>query len=115
VLFADDLVEAMLLARTNLPALQGNVFNIGGGPGNVLSLVELLTMIEQLAGQTPRVSYRGWRPSDQRYYVSDFRKFSHATGWQPRVSVADGVRRLYDWMSEEFGEPITQSRGQVAL
>lgn len=115
VLFADDLVEAFLLARANMAALQGRVFNIGGGPNNVLSLVELLAIIEQLDGHAPRVSYRGWRPSDQRYYVSDLRKFSAATGWRPRVCVADGVQRLYDWMVEEFGERITQPRGQVAL
>jgi CDP-paratose 2-epimerase len=36
------------------------------------------------------------RPADQRYYVTDVRRFQALTGWEPRVPVREGVGRLYD-------------------
>ena len=44
-----------------------------------------------------------WRIGDQRYYVSDTRKFAALTGWRPRVSVADGMLRLTSWLREVVG------------
>src|SRR5207253_8024189 len=42
ILFADDLVDAFLLAQANIHTLSGQAFNIGGGLGNTISLIELL-------------------------------------------------------------------------
>jgi CDP-paratose 2-epimerase len=98
VLFVEDLVDAFLIAAKNMRTLSGQVFNIGGGPANTTSLLELLDQIAALHGRRPRVDWSQWRPGDQRYYVSDFSKFQTATGWTPQVSIRDGVRRLYDWL-----------------
>ncbi|MCL4297780.1 MAG: GDP-mannose 4,6-dehydratase [Anaerolineae bacterium] len=97
ILFVNDLVEAFLLAQKNIAALSGQAFNIGGGPGNTVSLLELIDLIDQIHGQKPRLYFDQWRPGDQRYYVSDITKFQEATGWQPRVSVRAGVEKLYRW------------------
>jgi CDP-paratose 2-epimerase len=101
ILFIDDLIEALLLARKNIRTLSGQVFNIGGGVGNTTSLRELLTLIGELHESKPRINFAHWRPGDQRYYVTNFSKFHTATGWSPRVGKVDGVRRLYDWLREE--------------
>jgi CDP-paratose 2-epimerase len=98
ILYVEDLVNAFLLAQQHMPRLSGQAFNIGGGPANTVSLIELMALIETLHGQSPRVSLDRWRPGDQRYYVSDTRKFQNATGWSPRVSVEDGVSQLYHWL-----------------
>jgi CDP-paratose 2-epimerase len=100
VLFVDDLVDAFLLAQAAMPRVTGQAFNIGGGPGNTLSLAELLDLIARLHGRRPAVLGGAWRPGDQRYYVSDHRKMTAATGWAPRVGVDRGVRRLYEWLRE---------------
>lgn len=105
VLFVDDLVDAMLLARDQMPTLAGRVFNIGGGPESTLSLRELLTHIEGIRGRAPAVHYDGWRPGDQRYYVSDTRRFREATGWAPRVPLDEGLRRLHDWLEGQRLRP----------
>jgi CDP-paratose 2-epimerase len=112
VLFADDLIDALLLAQERMGRLHAQAFNIGGGPGNTVSLLELLDLIAELAGEHPRVSYGGWRPADQRYYVSDIRRFGRATGWGPRVDVREGVARLYRWLMEQHGEPAIERTGQ---
>ena len=103
VLYADDLVQAFLLAQARMPDLTGQAFNIGGGPANTVSLLSLLEMIERMTGRAPAVAFEDWRPGDQRFYVSDTRKFQEATGWRPRVDVSQGVERLLHWLCESRG------------
>jgi len=103
VLFVQDLVDAFLLAQANVHTLSGQAFNIGGGLGNTISLMELLDMIGALHGDKPDIRMKDWRPGDQRYYVSDTRKFKAATGWAPKVNVRSGVEQLYQWLLESRG------------
>jgi CDP-paratose 2-epimerase len=100
ILFADDLVDAFLFAQAEMPKLSGHAFNVGGGPENVISLIDLLDMIERLDGHRPAVRYGAWRPGDQRYYVSDTRKLQSMTGWCAKVGVEEGVRHLYEWLRD---------------
>jgi CDP-paratose 2-epimerase len=98
ILFVEDLVNAFLLAERHATRLAGQVFNIGGGPRNVISLLDLIDRIGVLHGERPRVKFETWRTGDQRYYVSDTRRFEQATGWVPQVHVDAGVERLYKWL-----------------
>src|SRR5215217_5034735 len=110
ILFVDDLVDAFLLAQQHMKKLAGNAFNIGGGPANSISLLELLDLLAELHGGELSVRFEDWRAADQRYYVTDASKFSGLTGWAPRVGVNEGVRRLYEWILNESahfsGEPL---------
>ena len=81
--------------------MSGQVFNIGGGVGNTVSLLELLDRIEELHGSSPAVQWNDWRPGDQRYYVSDFGRFQAATGWTPRHGMREGVAKLYQWLQAQ--------------
>lgn len=107
ILFVEDLVDAFLLAQQNINEISGNAFNMGGGVDNTISLLELVDLIGTLSGRKPEVKFDDWRPSDQKYYVSDFTKFSKATGWKPAYSTADGVKRLYDWLEQNADVPRT--------
>ena len=102
-LFIDDLVEAFVLARRDAASLAAMAFNIGGGPRNTTSLLELLDIIAELEGEAPETSFEDWRIGDQRYYVSDTRAFEGATGWSPQVGIKDGVARLHGWLRERLG------------
>jgi CDP-paratose 2-epimerase len=99
-LYVDDLVEAFVLAETNAGRLAGKAFNIGGGQANTISLLELLDLINAVDGRRPKARFENWRTADQRYYVSDTRRFQAATGWRPEVGVREGVERLYRWLAE---------------
>lgn len=114
ILFVEDLVDAFLLAQAEMPRLSGNAFNIGGGPQNTVSLIELLDLIEELHGTRPEIRTGAWRPGDQRYYVSDFSKMNGATGWSPKVDVRAGVRRLYDWLRDNTARPRARRAGAPA-
>ena len=104
VLFIDDLVDALLLCEARIEAVRGRAFNLGGGPGNVISLVELLERIGKLHGRMPEIVQCPWRVGDQRWFVADTRAFQQATGWRARVGVGDGLARLYAWLREQRGE-----------
>jgi CDP-paratose 2-epimerase len=113
VLFVDDLVDAFLLAEQHAPRLKGRAFNMGGGPGNAISLQDLLDRIERLNGKRPPVSFDAWRTGDQRYYVSDTGAFQQETGWNPKVAAEDGIARLYEWLAarqEKRSAPATAAR-----
>ncbi len=114
VLFVEDLVDAFLLAQRHMDQFSGSAFNIGGGPENTTSLLELLDLIETIHGDSPDVAMQEWRTGDQRYYVSDTRRFQEATGWQPRVSVEEGVRRLYEWLVESRSPSTARAKRGAA-
>ena len=110
ILYVDDLVDAFLLAQQHIDRLAGDVFNMGGGPDRTTSLVELIGLLEQLEPRRFTVQFDAWREADQRYYVSDTRKFVDAAGWRPRVGVRDGVRALHGWLLAQRGAPVHATR-----
>jgi CDP-paratose 2-epimerase len=100
VLYVKDLVNAFdaFLQRKN--QLSGEVFNIGGGPQNTLSLLELLNMLEKLTGKRSKTKFSEWRPSDQKVYISNISKAKEKLGWNPKVSPKKGVKKLVNWVLE---------------
>jgi len=112
-LYVDDVVEAFLLAQANMARVSGQAFNIGGGPENAISLVELLDLLGKLHGRIPKLEYGPPRAGDQLYYVSDIRKFGLLTGWHPATDVPAGVRRLFGWLAQNHGAPATRDPARV--
>ena len=106
LLWAPDLVEAFALGLENIGALQGRAWNIGGGPTNIASLLEIVDCIEELSGARPEVNWGTWRPGDQKFYISDTRAFENATGWRAQVGVREGVERLYRWLAQARREAV---------
>jgi len=114
VLFVEDLVDAMQRAHEHIGLTAGRAFNIGGGPANTTSLLELIDLLSDMSGARPSVTAESWRSADQRYYVSDHRRFSETTGWAPRTGVAEGVRRLVEWLEHEMPAEQARPLDQVA-
>ena len=100
VLHIDDLLAAYEAAWARRSACAGGIYNIGGGPKNVLSLLELLDWIKKKQGRGLRVRRSTWRPGDQRVYVSDIRKAKRELGWEPKIGVAEGLDKLWAWLRE---------------
>ena len=100
ILFIDDLLNAYDAAFAAGSAAVGRVFNIGGGPGNVLSLLELAAYIEKRQNQKLQCEFSGWRPGDQKVFVSDIRRAQRELGWTPQISCDRGLELLYDWVGK---------------
>jgi CDP-paratose 2-epimerase len=99
LLYVDDLLDLYDLAYERRDRVAGQVFNAGGGPQRTLSLVELIEWLERRLERRIRFARRGWRPGDQRVYVSDIGKAQRALRWRPRVSVGAGLEKLFGWLS----------------
>jgi CDP-paratose 2-epimerase len=97
LLWIDDLVEAYVGLYKNADNVAGQVFNVGGGPGNILSLLELVTMLKEAGILSREPAFSAWRDGDQKIFVCDTRRIASAIQWKPVVSPAQGVKRLIDW------------------
>jgi CDP-paratose 2-epimerase len=113
VLYVQDLVNALTLASDKAEELAGHAFNIGGGPRNTLSLLELLAMMKEQLGLAARTEFGPWRNGDQRYYVSDTRRFETATGWKPQITPQEGVKKLRGWLDEFMPVEPQQQRARA--
>jgi CDP-paratose 2-epimerase len=98
VLYVKDLIDAF--DRFLLSNIRHAVFNMGGGPNNTLSLLELLDILRTITGKHPKVYFSDWRASDQKVYVSDIRKVQQALGWSPVVPPQEGILRIINWVGE---------------
>jgi len=98
LLFVEDLVDAFCITAKRPRAAMGRAFNIGGGAARAASLLQVLELIERCDVPRPKLRFDEWRTGDQRYYVSNTSSFERATGWNPRVGIADGIRRLHEWL-----------------
>jgi CDP-paratose 2-epimerase len=95
ILHVQDLVRAFLTVQERIGELAGVAFNVGGGPRNAVSLLQVVNLIETLCGALPSVEFAEERYGDQRWYVSNTTKLAAAVGWEPRIGAAEGVESLY--------------------
>jgi len=98
VLFASDLVSCYFQAVDNIDAVRGQAFNIGGGMANSLSLIELLSFLQDELDIRLRYDQLPPRSSDQKVFVADVGKAERLFGWSPRVSKEEGLRQMIDWV-----------------
>jgi CDP-paratose 2-epimerase len=100
ILYIDDLIDAFdrCVQKQNLSP--GEVFNIGGGPKNTISLLELLDLLEQLTGKRTKISFTRWRPSDQKVYISDVSKAKRELRWVPKTNPVEGIKSIVRWILE---------------
>ncbi len=99
VLYVDDLLDAYELAIAKIDQAAGQVFNIGGGVNNTLTIwTETGPLLEKLSGRALPIGRGDWRPGDQRICVMDIRKAQSMLGWSPQTAVMDGVAKLYQWV-----------------
>jgi CDP-paratose 2-epimerase len=103
ILWVDDLIDLYLAIIGNPRAAAGKVFNAGGGPGNVLSLLDLIDLLEE-SGYRLRYSFEDWRPGDQKIFVADSRLARKDLGWLPQVTPREGVARLLAWVEASSDE-----------
>lgn len=96
-LHVSDLVRVLERLIGNIGTFAGEVFNIGGGTENAISVLELTEMLHDKLTYKTTVSFDEWRSGDQRLYVTNISKARRLLSWSPEVSVTDGVDRLLAW------------------
>ena len=99
ILHVEDLLNAYDAAVGNIDLCVGEIFNIGGGPANTISVwTECRPAIERLIGHPVSACFAPWRPGDQKVYISDIRKARRLLGWEPQIPFDQGIADLFEWI-----------------
>lgn len=100
VLHAEDAVRLYTSCIDLTDSLKGEVFNVGGGIENSLSLLELFSMLEQELGIKMQYEQLPPRESDQKVFVANISKVKQMVGWAPQIDCLSGVRKMLLWSRE---------------
>ena len=100
LLDARDLVGLYAAAIERIDRCRGEALNVGGGPDNARSLLQVIATVEELTGCCAEYRFAEARPGDQACYVSDLGRVADRLGWRPAVGVEPGLDGLVRWVRE---------------
>jgi CDP-paratose 2-epimerase len=105
VLHVEDLCALINKQVAETANLSGKVYNVGGGPECSVSLAELTEACVRHTGKRLLISSQPeTNPVDIPYYVTDTTAVAAATGWRPRLSMADVLEDIFRWLHDHRGE-----------
>ena len=97
----DDIFEAIKIEIEDMDAHNGEIYNIGGGLANSLSLLELTNLCQEITGNKLEIgSVKEDRPNDVKSYVTDYSRFREKTGWQPQKNIKVTLIEVHQWILE---------------
>jgi CDP-paratose 2-epimerase len=99
VLFLEDVCALVELQMNQISRFRGDIFNLGGGSANSLSLREGTHLLEQKLGHGTNITVEeSVRKGDLPIYFTDNRKGIKKLSWQPRVSLDQGFDKILGWI-----------------
>jgi len=105
----DDLFDILDIQLNDIEKFSGNIWHIGGGIENSVSLKELTEICEKVTGNKIEIaSVRENRPADLKLFVTDCEKIKKLTGWKPKKNAEETIRDIADWIgnNKESLKPI---------
>ncbi|HON56496.1 MAG TPA: GDP-mannose 4,6-dehydratase [bacterium] len=102
LLYIDDLIQLYYLAINNISKVAGQVFNIGGGKKNALSVLQTLQIIEKLTKKKVYYNFSDWRSGDQKLFISSNIKAKKLLSWQPKTDYIRGLNLMYNWINKNI-------------
>ena len=97
LLWVDDLVRVYASLYDNATKVAGKIFNIGGGVENIMSILELVSTLENSGVMKQKPNFLDWRLGDQKIFACDISSIFSEIGWKPTVYPKEGVAKLIDW------------------
>lgn len=101
ILDVADAVEAYVRALSNIDRVSGRAFNLGGGPSNAVSLLELIEEMRAITRRDIAISFEDWRQGDQRWFVANTGAARAALDLPKRREWRQGVALLAEWLAGE--------------
>lgn len=95
MIWGEDIAQLYLKELEHIKKVKGEVFNIGGGIKNTLSILEAIQIIEEISEKKAIITYKPWRHADQKLYISDIQKVKDKIGWEPTISPKQGLTLMY--------------------
>jgi len=108
VLHTSDVVRLYFKTLENIDKTKGQVFNIGGGIENSLSLLELFNILENELNIEINYVKLPSRRSDQKVFVTNTTKIKKLINWQPKINKLTGIKKMLDWPRSnlKFGDNV---------
>jgi UDP-glucuronate 4-epimerase len=96
--FIDDIIDGVVAAIDQANGVKPDyrIYNLGGS--RTTTLLQLVELLGQALGKTPRVEWRPEQPGDMKRTLADVTLSARALGYAPHVSMQDGLRRFVDWL-----------------
>ena len=98
--YIDDIIEGVMASRTADYAYE--IVNLGRS--DTVQLSELIAKVEQAVGRKAKVVYQPTQPGDVHQTFADISKAKRLLGFEPKVSIDDGLRRFVDWYMKKRGK-----------
>jgi CDP-paratose 2-epimerase len=96
-----DLFGLIDLQIKHLNKINGNVYNVGGGEKNSLSLSELTALCSGITGNKINIgAVKKDRYADVKLYINDYSKVKKELGWYPKIEVAEIASDVYQWIKQ---------------
>lgn len=94
MLWGGDVARLYVDEMEHIDSVKGQVFNVGGGKNNTLSLLESIKIIENFTNKKFEITFHEERPADQRIYISNIEKVSKLLHWNPTVNPEKGIEKI---------------------
>jgi len=98
--FVSDAIAANLAAAT-IPAAIGEIFNIGGGSRVVLA--DVLDTMSEIVGKPVKRHHIEKAQGDARHTAADVSKAQKILGYQPQISLQEGLQQEWEWIKYLYG------------
>jgi UDP-glucose 4-epimerase len=95
--YVDDIVDGVIAAATADCA--GQVVNLGGG--HRVTVNEVLALLTAIHGRRLKIVYRAAQDGDVRHTAAEISRAQQWLGFQPKMSLAEGLRAEYEWLKRE--------------
>jgi len=106
--YVDNVVDANVLAgEDDARRVSGHVLNVG--TGSRTSLLDLIRLVENVSGRPIAIVHASERPGDVRDSQAGMDRAAAILGFTPRVSVRDGIERLWAWYSRKPGAVLAST------
>lgn len=116
ILWIGDLVTALRSAMQRIGTVSGEVFNIGGGAANAVTVRGVIDRLMDIAGAAVPVRTADWRPGDQRVYVSDTSRAGDLLDWAPITPWQRGLEQLVDWLRDaDLSTPVPSEPAMIQV
>jgi CDP-paratose 2-epimerase len=114
ILDVGDAVNAYVAGLRSIERVSGRAFNLGGGPANAVSLLELVEQMRAVTGRDIQLSFEDWRQGDQRWFVADTSAARAELGLPTTRGWREGVARLAQWLANERGFKLQRELASAA-
>jgi len=102
VLHIRDLFELVQWQIQNLSLLKSQIFNVGGGLKNTISLAELTEFCSKITGNNIKIdSFDDNRPGDLPVYITDNSKITSFSNWYPKIDIEQTLNEIHEWFIKD--------------